>query len=107
MLKNYNVKLLIFSIIPFIVWLIPAFTGNVSITFYTVLFGIVFLVLCLSTAYKHNYARYIALIALAIIVYVLYQEGLSNDMFGKLYPIGLTFFSFYYLGLIYIMHIHD
>ena len=107
MLKNYNVKLLIFSFIPFIVWLIPAFTGNVSITFNTVLFGIVFLLLCLSTAYKHTYARFIALIALAIIVYVLYQEGLSNDMFGKLYPIGLTIFSFYYLSLIYIMHIHD
>ena len=106
MLKNYNVKLLIFSFIPFIVWLIPPFTGNVSLTFYTVLFGIVFLVLCLSTAFKHKYARIIALIALAIIVYVLYREGLSNDMFGKLYPVGLTILSFYYLGLNYIMLIH-
>lgn len=107
MLKNYHTKLLIFSFIPFIIWLIPVFTGNVSITFNTILFGIVFLLLCLSTAYKHTYARFIALIALAIIVYVLYQEGLSNDMFGKLYPIGLTIFSFYYSSLIYIMHIHD
>jgi len=106
MLKNYNVKLLIFSLIPFIVWLIPAFTGNVSIIPLTILFGIVFLVLCLSTAYKHKYARILALIALAIIVYVLYREALSNDMFGKLYPVGLTILSFYYLGLNYIMHIH-
>lgn len=106
MLKNYNVKLLIFSFIPFIVWLIPAFTDNVSIIPLTILFGIVFLVLCLSTAYKHKYARILALIALAIILYVLYREGLSNDMFGKLYPVGLTILSFYYLGLNYIMHIH-
>jgi len=99
MLKNVNNILLIFSFIPFIVWLIPSFTDNVSITPFTILFGIVFLVLSLSTAYKHKYARFIALISLAIIVYALYQEGLSNDMFGKLYPIVLTLFSMYYILL--------
>lgn len=107
MLKNYNQKIRIFSFTPFILWFIPAFTGNVSITLNTILFAIVFLILCLSTAYKHKYARFIALIALAIIIYTLYQEGLNNDMFGKLYPIGLSILTLYYLGLNYFMYLHD
>ena len=99
MLKNVVRKILIFSLIPFILWLIPGFTDNVSINFYTILFGLLFMTLCLSTSYKHPYGRFIALISLLIILYVLYQEGLRNDMFGSLYPIGLFLFSLYYSSL--------
>lgn len=99
MLKNVVRKILLLSLIPFILWLIPGFTDNVSITFYTILFGLLFITLCLSTSYKHPYARFIALISLLIILYVLYQEGLRNDMFGSLYPIGLFLFSLYYSSL--------
>ena len=99
MYKNYNYKMLIFSFVPFIIWLIPPLSGNVSISLSTILFGFIFITLCLSTANYHKYARIIALIALSIIVYVLYQEGLSNDMFGKIYPIFLLIFSLYYLIL--------
>ena len=99
MLKNVVRKILLLSLIPFILWLIPGFTDNVSITFYTILFGLLFMTLCLSTSYKHPYARFIALISLLIILYVLYQEGLRNDMFGSLYPIGLFLFSLYYSSL--------
>ncbi|MHB8097197.1 MAG: hypothetical protein ACYDEI_06065 [Erysipelotrichaceae bacterium] len=105
MLKNVVRKILIFSLIPFILWLIPGFTDNVSINFYTILFGFLFVTLCLSTSYKHPYARFIARISLLIILYVLYQEGLSNDMFGSLYPIGLFIFSLYYISLNYIVYI--
>lgn len=99
MLKNVVRKILVLSFIPFILWLIPGFTDNVSITFYTILFGLLFITLCLSTSYKHPYARFIALISMLIILYVLYQEGLRNDMFGSLYPIGLFLFSLYYSSL--------
>ena len=99
MLKNVVRKILLLSLIPFILWLIPGFTDNVSITFYTILFGLLFMTLCLSTSYKHPYARFIALILMLIILYVLYQEGLRNDMFGSLYPIGLFLFSLYYSSL--------
>lgn len=99
MLKGVVRKILILSFIPFILWLIPGFTDNVSINFYTILFGLLFITLCLSTSYKHPYARFIALISLLIILYVLYQEGLRNDMFGSLYPIGLFLFSLYYSSL--------
>lgn len=99
MLKNVVRKILLLSLIPFILWLIPGFTDNVSINFYTILFGLLFMTLCLSTSYKHPYARFIALISMLIILYVLYQEGLRNDMFGSLYPIGLFLFSLYYSSL--------
>lgn len=99
MLKNVVRKILVLSFIPFILWLIPGFTDNVSINFYTILFGLLFITLCLSTSYKHPYARFIALISMLIILYVLYQEGLRNDMFGSLYPIGLFLFSLYYSSL--------
>ncbi len=99
MLKNVVRKILLLSLIPFILWLIPGFTDNVSINFYTILFGLLFITLCLSTSYKHPYARFIALISMLIILYVLYQEGLRNDMFGSLYPIGLFLFSLYYSSL--------
>lgn len=99
MLKGVVRKILLLSFIPFILWLIPGFTDNVSINFYTILFGLLFMTLCLSTSYKHPYARFIALISLLIILYVLYQEGLRNDMFGSLYPIGLFLFSIYYSSL--------
>ncbi len=105
MLKNVVRKILLLSLIPFILWLIPGFTNNVSINFYTILFGLLFVTLCLSTSYKHPYARLIALISLLIILYVLYQEGLRNDMFGSLYPIGLFLFSLYYISLNFIVHI--
>ncbi len=105
MLRNFVRKILIISIIPFILWLIPGFIANVSINFYTILFGLLFITLCLSTSYKHPYARFIALISLLIILYVLYQEGLRNDMFGNLYPIGLFLFSLYYCSLNFIVHI--
>lgn len=99
MYKNYNSKILIFSFIPFIIWLMPLFSGNVSISFNTIAFGFIFLSLCLSTAYIHKYSRIIALITLSMCVYGLYQEGLSNDVFGKIYPIFLFFFLLYYLIL--------
>lgn len=99
MLKGVVRKILLLSLIPFILWLIPGFTDNVSINFYTILFGLLFMTLCLSTSYKHPYARFIALISMLIILYVLYQEGLRNDMFGSLYPIGLFLFSLYYSSL--------
>ena len=99
MYKNYNYKTLMFSFVPFIIWLIPPLSGNVSISLSTILFGFIFITLCSSTAHNYKYARIIALIALSIIVYVLYQEGLSNDMFGKIYPIFLSIFSLYYLIL--------
>lgn len=99
MLKGVVRKILLLSFIPFILWLIPGFTDNVSINFYTILFGLLFMTLCLSTSHKHPYARFIALISLLIILYVLYQEGLRNDMFGSLYPIGLFLFSLYYSSL--------
>jgi nicotinamide riboside transporter PnuC len=99
MLKNVVRKILLLSLTPFILWLIPGFTDNVSINFYTILFGLLFITLCLSTSYKHPYARFIALISMLIILYVLYQEGLRNDMFGSLYPIGLFLFSLYYSSL--------
>ena len=105
MLKGVVRKILVLSFIPFILWLIPGFTDNVSITFYTILFGLLFMTLCLSTSYKHPYAQFIALISLLIILYVLYQEGLRNDMFGNLYPIGLFLFSLYYCSLNFIVHI--
>ena len=99
MYKNYNYKTLIFSFVPFIIWLIPPLSGNASISLNTILFGFIFITLCFSTAHNHKYARIIALITLSIIIYVLYQEGLSNDMFGKIYPIFLLIFSLYYLIL--------
>ncbi len=105
MLKNFNTKILIFSLFPFILWLIPGFTNNVSITIYTVLFGFIFLFLSLSSSHIHKYARVIALISLTIILFSLYQEGLRNDMFGKLYPIGLFLFFLYYIILNYMVYI--
>lgn len=105
MLKNIIIKILILSLIPFILWLIPSFTNNVSINFYTILFGLLFITLCISTSYKHPYARFIALISLTIILFSLYQEGLRTDIFGSLYPIGLFLFLLYYSSLNFIVHI--
>lgn len=101
--KDYkeHKSLVVFSFLPFIMWLSIGLSDNFEISgvIEFCLCFISFGVLSLTTPINIKKIKVISIVCLAIISYLLFVEGQSNDMFGLLYPYFISVFCLYYLFL--------
>lgn len=78
-------------------------SDNVKITNSSYYFFLItFLVLTLFTLINEKILKIVCLFCIVIISVFLYLEGLSNDMFGPLYPYFIGLFCCYYILLNYL-----